>query len=243
MLYHTADTKRCSLASISKTGFVYLLFATWLVFYYQTLGKQIILHFLWCIASLPIVTIPPATSALCSSEWRLASGEKGNILTWFLKDLKKNFLSSYIPFVVAAPLFSLAIFNIYFYLTAGSFPFWAAAVLGSLQIAFVAAILLTFPVLLAVFPVRAGKAFETLFDSLKLVQSKLKATIFAYLIFFPVVLLAAASTVGLILLLSSMCSSMAIVAIAGQTAFPVREEYKKPALLSDIRMNRRGLSN
>ncbi len=66
------------------------------------IGYSIYLNLLWCICSIPIITIGAATTALFATSEQLATGNMQGLTSHFFSSFKRNFLQSTTAWILLA---------------------------------------------------------------------------------------------------------------------------------------------
>lgn len=205
----------------------------WAVFFYDTLGAQIFLHLAWLACSLPLVTAPAAAIALNAMEWRLVANHRDHLAAGFFHELRTCFFSSFIPFIPVTALVMLSTANFYIYMRHMPLPFWILVPLGGFQVTILASVFIFFPLYIAAIPVRTCSYKKLAALILAVPVSNPRRSAAAVACFAPILFLTLLSTVGIILVLSSMAASMAVVFLSGLDNAPLnrsRGEYIEPAI-------------
>lgn len=114
-------------------------------------GDVILLHILWLVCSIPIVTIGASTTAVYYVTLKLARDDDGYTIRSFFKSFKENFKQATIIWLIMIVLGAIIGFDLYFFLmiqTASSmFRTIMLAVFGGFGIIYLSVCTYVFPVL------------------------------------------------------------------------------------------------
>lgn len=124
------------------------------------IADVMILHFLWLVCSLPLVTIGPATTALYYAIMKRIRTNEGQVYTNFIKSFKENFRQATILWLIVAAAAAVLWLDLNFCFT------WGGAA-GKIMLAGCSLLLVPcWMVLLYLFPVLA-KFTGSLYDVFK----------------------------------------------------------------------------
>ncbi len=200
----------------------------WAVFFYDTLGAQIFLHLAWLVCSVPLITAPAATIALNAMEWRLVTNDRDNVAAGFFREMKACLFSSFVPFLPVVFLVLLSAANTYLYIRHIPLPSLVLIPLTGFQVAVLLTVVFLFPLFIAAVPVRTCSYRELAMFMLAVPAVNPGRTATAVACFAPILVLTLATTVGILLLISSMAASMSVIFLSDIKDAPLVHNREEP---------------
>lgn len=201
--------------------------------FFSALGDMIVLHLLWLLCCIPIVTIGPATTAAHYVTMKLVKDEGSTVIEMFLKSFRKNFKQGTVLGVIftAVGIILAADFYLCIYVLKESnlFKFVMLSALGFLTILY----LIEMIYLWAVLATFDNTSKQTALNALLLALSNIRDTS---------VMLAADLIIGVVAVLSAaFIPQLAILfAIFGLPLIFTVNSFKLRKILDGVKYSRTG---